>query len=266
MWPAVCGPQHARVPPSRFPIAHDSMPPAVRHLLALRPDTAVVLVGDGMLDIRFGRFRLCTGLANLADVATGEARLSRSMIGFRLCPLGHGLILGTCRTACSSPEALGSVRVRFRHAVSTVGPAVVLRTRWVAIATAGPTDLVAALAGSTLTQVVDTSAPGTAYPVVADPFFGIRLIGTVRNVWGPRGLTYSVQPTAYGRAAAEWIHARHGWPEARSKGVDNRQGLYEQYMCHPISGLARVKSTWNLDTWRPTVGLARTIWPGRCNP
>ncbi len=121
------------------------------------------------------------------------------------------------------------------------------------------------LAGSTLTQVVDTSAPGTTYPVVADPFFGIRLIGTVRSVWGPRGLTYAVQPTAYGRAAAEWIHARHGWPEARSKGVANRQGLYEQYVCHPISGLARVKSTWNLDTWRPTVGLARTVWH-RCNP
>ncbi|RBY95320.1 hypothetical protein DQ237_14715 [Blastococcus sp. TF02-8] len=120
------------------------------------------------------------------------------------------------------------------------------------------------VAGTTITQVVETT-PQTAYPVVADPFLGISIISSVSRVNNREGLTYAVRPTVFGRAAAEWIHASYGWSEAVSKGVPSRQGLKEQYVCHPMSQVARVKSSWNLDTWRPTVGLMRTL-AAACNP
>lgn len=41
--------------------------------------------------------------------------------------------------------------------------------------------------------------------------------------------------------------------------------FYDQLICHPASGIARVKGTWNIDSWRPDVGWWRTILTG-CNP
>lgn len=119
--------------------------------------------------------------------------------------------------------------------------------------------------GTTLTQVVDLSSSSIVFPVVADPYLGRTIISSVTRVNTSSGVSYRVVPTGWGRAFNDYIHARYGWPEAVSKGVPARQGLYEQYVCHPLSGLARVKSSWNLDTWRPTVGLARTV-AKLCNP
>ena len=117
--------------------------------------------------------------------------------------------------------------------------------------------------GTSVVQVVDFDS-GTAFPVVADPYLFIDLISKVTRVSSAQGLIYSVTPTAWGRGVPD---AGLGalWNEAVSKGVPNRQGLYEQLICHPLSQVARVKSTWNLDTWRPTVGLVRTI-AALCNP
>ena len=56
-----------------------------------------------------------------------------------------------------------------------------------------------------------------------------------------------------------------GWPEAVRKGVAARTGLREEYLCHPLSQVARVRPAWNLDTWRPTVGLTATV-AAACSP
>lgn len=119
------------------------------------------------------------------------------------------------------------------------------------------------LDGTTVVQVVDLEGV-TAFPVVADPWLGIALISKVVRVWTSSGYTYQVTPTAYGRVATE-LALWATWTESVSKGVPNRQNLQEQLICHPMSYVARIKSTWNLDTWRPTVGLAKTI-AAKCNP
>ncbi|WP_375544643.1 MULTISPECIES: DUF2599 domain-containing protein [Brevibacterium] len=77
---------------------------------------------------------------------------------------------------------------------------------------------------------------------------------------------YIITPTVAGRAAPSAVHASTGWNEAVRKGVKKpTAGLKQQYVCHPMSKIARVKSTWNIEAWRPTVGLARTV-AALCNP
>ncbi len=144
MLPIVFGPQSARVPPQRFPIDYDLAPVVVQRLLAVRSSTAAVLVGDEMIDIRFGRLRLCSPLTNVADVATGLPHGGWSIIGVKFSADGQGLIVGS-RGRREPGDPSGPVRVQFRRPVSAVGPAVVLRARWIAITTASPDALAAAL-------------------------------------------------------------------------------------------------------------------------
>lgn len=123
------------------------------------------------------------------------------------------------------------------------------------------------LSGNTLTQYV--SLESAAFPVVADPFLWVKFIATVRARYepshGPWAWTYMIEPTWAGRVMSNYFAYNSAWGEAVDKGVPNRQGLYEQFVCHPISVWARRNSTWNVNTWRPTVGLLRTIG-ARCNP
>nr|WP_297428017.1 DUF2599 domain-containing protein [uncultured Actinotalea sp.] len=124
-------------------------------------------------------------------------------------------------------------------------------------------DAVVSVSGDRMLVSVEAADP--EYPVVVSAAAISDLINKVTRTTTSRGYIWEVQPTAYGRAAAEWIHAAWGWPEAVRKGVPNSQGLQEQYLCHPMSQVARVKPTWNLDSWRPTVGLPATI-AALCNP
>lgn len=74
-----------------------------------------------------------------------------------------------------------------------------------------------------------------------------------------------ITPTALGRVIDPAAHETTGWREAVARGVANRTGLYQQFICHPMSGLARAKGTWNVEQWRPTVGLGNTLG-ALCNP
>lgn len=75
---------------------------------------------------------------------------------------------------------------------------------------------------------------------------------------------YHVRPTRAGRAAlGEQIDV--AWDQVVARGVPDRAGLRQQFMCHPLSFVARGKRTWDLETWRPTVGLKRTLTE-LCNP
>lgn len=129
------------------------------------------------------------------------------------------------------------------------------------------------ITGSILTQTVDLSQPGIAFPVVADPWFGSDLIDHVTWVpgdpqWGP---TAQVYPTDYGRdQLAVGPEANEAaWGEALEKGDRSRldhDNLHDQFSCHFLGRATTAgKESWNLDSNRPDVGLAATI-AASCNP
>lgn len=78
------------------------------------------------------------------------------------------------------------------------------------------------------------------------------------------GTRYNVAPTRAGRLATGDALTFAG-RQAVAKGVPDRPGLEQQFMCHPLSIVARAKPTWDLEDWRPTVGLTRTMMMA-CNP
>nr|BFF07137.1 hypothetical protein GCM10023233_21060 [Brevibacterium otitidis] len=111
---------------------------------------------------------------------------------------------------------------------------------------------------------VDTDRPVGSERVNAAA--GISLIKSVKRGTEKRKPRYMISPTKVGRFAPSAVHATAGWNEAKRKGVNRpTQGLKEQYVCHPMSKVARLKSTWNIESWRPTVGLPRTL-AAACNP
>ena len=62
----------------------------------IRPATAWVEVGDSLLDVRFGRWRVSTPLANITDVAvTGPYAFWKTAGGARLAITDRGLTFAT---------------------------------------------------------------------------------------------------------------------------------------------------------------------------
>lgn len=94
---------------------------------------------------------------------------------------------------------------------------------------------------------------------------GSTLVKSVRKGTEKGQARYFVTPTALGRVAPDAAHLQFGWPQAKKQGVANTDGLQDQYLCHPQSGIARVKGTWNLERWRPNVSYAKTL-TALCNP
>ncbi len=50
-----------------------------------------------------------------------------------------------------------------------------------------------------------------------------------------------------------------------SSNWSNTDGMYEQYYCHVLGAGLVSDGTWNLEPWRPKVGVTATISAG-CNP
>lgn len=137
---------------------------------------------------------------------------------------------------------------------------------WAKDANGVPVPTTYTASGTTVTQTIHPDqVSSVAYPITADPYMGRTVVKSVTKASDPKGTIYRVKPTTFGRYAPLIAHVTVGWAEAKGKGVPNRTNLYEQYICHPDSIKARTKSTWNLDTWRPQVGPARTLLAG-CNP
>lgn len=130
-----------------------------------------------------------------------------------------------------------------------------------------PADIVAD--GNELSVQPDWSALAEepTEPVTVQVMAADIIVSSVTKVYSSanKGWIWKVKPTAAGRVAAEWIHISFGWPQAKSQGVPNYEKLFEQYLCHPLSQVARVKPTWNLDGWRPNVSMAATM-AAACNP
>ncbi|KZM79716.1 DUF2599 domain-containing protein [Cellulosimicrobium sp. I38E] len=105
------------------------------------------------------------------------------------------------------------------------------------------------------------AGPTAAWDVVA-PLGTQALRGTD---WGERegGRSLAVDPTAWARAAGQagqelvWAQLVAAEPE-----VDTPT-MHDQLVCHAVG--APDKATWNLEPWRPDVGLLATM-SARCNP
>ncbi|MFB7888630.1 DUF2599 domain-containing protein [Cellulosimicrobium cellulans] len=105
------------------------------------------------------------------------------------------------------------------------------------------------------------AGPTAAWDVVA-PLGTQALRGTD---WGERegGRSLAVDPTAWARAAGQagqelvWAQLVAAEPE-----VDTPT-MHDQLVCHAVG--APAKATWNLEPWRPDVGLLATM-SARCNP
>lgn len=94
------------------------------------------------------------------------------------------------------------------------------------------------------------------------------VVGTqalARADWGERegGRSLAVVPTPWARAAGDaalellWHQATTAQPEAGTAT------MHDQLVCHALG--APDKDAWNLEPWRPDVGLLETLL-ARCNP
>lgn len=128
--------------------------------------------------------------------------------------------------------------------------------------------------GDDLVQVVEhTTTPGVAYPVVADPWLWRDLIHSATWTYHTGyGWTLKVTPTDWQRFWSGVAPAYAGWNELyskyRNRGLNTNLGSMEnQYVCHVliVNTIAPNKATWDLDEWRPNVGLTDTI-NHKCNP
>lgn len=118
--------------------------------------------------------------------------------------------------------------------------------------------------GSTLTQIVEHDA-GSAYPIVADPTtLGSNTFYTkvVQNS-GSQGLYISVYPAQikWNAYSGDTIYANY---RAIVPSAYQGNKWRDQLVCH-AANVGIWKSPWNLDSWRPDVGYARTVLAG-CNP
>ncbi|MEV8176966.1 DUF2599 domain-containing protein [Cellulosimicrobium funkei] len=111
-------------------------------------------------------------------------------------------------------------------------------------------------------------AGGTATTDAAEAWEVVVPLGTraVRSTdWGERegGRSLAVDPTAWARGAGQagrelvWAQVVAAEPEA------DTPTMHDQLVCHAVG--APDKATWNLEPWRPDVGLLATM-SARCNP
>lgn len=91
-----------------------------------------------------------------------------------------------------------------------------------------------------------------------------KYIATVTPEGVPEGTVYHVRPTRAGRLALGG-DLDVAFEQAVKLGLPRQESLRHQFMCHPLSVIARAKSTWDLESWRPEVGQLRTMLAG-CDP
>lgn len=89
-------------------------------------------------------------------------------------------------------------------------------------------------------------------------------VARVQTTPDATGITYRVVPTRRGRSVSE-SELKIMWQEVVARGVPDQRNLQQQFRCHPLSIIARLKPSWNLESWRPQVGLRNTMLAG-CNP
>jgi hypothetical protein len=96
----------------RFAFLHDPRFVLPLRALGVTPATCWVEVGDEVLEARFGRMRLRTPLANIADVSVSGPYRWFKAVGPRLSLADRGLTFGT--------SAHGGVCLRFHEPVGVL--------------------------------------------------------------------------------------------------------------------------------------------------
>lgn len=124
------------------------------------------------------------------------------------------------------------------------------------------------ISGNKVIQIVEHKNSDVAYPIVAEP--KNKFSDWFKSAkWKSRtsGVYLCVVPTAWNRqsgiayASTSWSYLKKKM--SGTKKWRNEGGLKDQYYCH--TQLAKLKSSWNLEPWRPNVSLAKTLASG-CNP
>ncbi|MCO7275335.1 MULTISPECIES: DUF2599 domain-containing protein [Cellulosimicrobium] len=111
----------------------------------------------------------------------------------------------------------------------------------------------------------ETSGTDTGPPAAWDVVVTLGTQAVRSTDWGERegGRSLAVDPTAWARAAGQagqelvWAQVVAAEPEA------DTPTMHDQLVCHAVG--APDKATWNLEPWRPDVGLLATM-AARCNP
>ncbi len=118
--------------------------------------------------------------------------------------------------------------------------------------------------GAQLTAVDTTTVHVEASEATtAETMLGTEAVES--TAWGQRegGRSLAVAPTRWARSAGEagtdlvWAELVAADPEV------DQPGMHDQLVCHSIG--APAKDTWNLEPWRPDVGLVAVL-ADRCNP
>lgn len=136
--------------------------------------------------------------------------------------------------------------------------------------------------GNTLVQMVEHTKGGTQYPVVADPWFGVKLFSSIwrdryngdyrynGNVswWGKAVMFGDGTPVGYG--SGQTIMRTAGWDEWKSKypSITNKATLKQQYDCHVTAGAVGTffTGTYNIERFRRNNSTwAWGVWSHRCN-
>ncbi|WP_216077727.1 DUF2599 domain-containing protein [Isoptericola sediminis] len=112
-------------------------------------------------------------------------------------------------------------------------------------------------------ELVRTGDGGTSDPGDVSTTVGTR--GLVDATWGERegGRSLAVDPTAWARSAGvagvELVRAELAAADPEADTAT----MHDQLRCHALG--APDKDTWNLEPWRPDVGLVAVL-AARCNP
>ncbi|MFE9232233.1 DUF2599 domain-containing protein [Cellulosimicrobium funkei] len=175
-----------------------------------------------------------------------------------------GTVDGTDAGPTASTPAPGTPRVRValvdahRAEVTLVGTAGTATAGSAGTASGGD-DAAGAPAGDA--DETATTDDAAAWDVVVP--LGTRAVRSTD--WGERegGRSLAVDPTAWARGAGQagqelvWAQVVAAEPEA------DTPTMHDQLACHAVG--APDKATWNLEPWRPDVGLLATM-SARCNP
>ncbi|MEL4356943.1 MULTISPECIES: DUF2599 domain-containing protein [unclassified Luteococcus] len=95
---------------------------------------------------------------------------------------------------------------------------------------------------------------------------GTVLISSVTTQTWQGQPRWLIAPTDLGRTVPLSILTDEGWAQARTRGdIPDTASLKNQFICHPASGIARTKDSWNIEAARDATNLTATMAAG-CNP
>jgi len=127
--------------------------------------------------------------------------------------------------------------------------------------------------GNKLVQVVDHLSGNYTYPIVADPYYGTKMVKNAYWRKWPRAgngwydYRLYVIPTKFGRSLKGKFYGAQGWRELQGMVWYlnyNRESLIKQYVCHVHFGWIRAKTEYHLEQWSPNKPYA-TVLAWGCN-